>query len=505
MNETLIPVALLMAQISESEAKSFTVSNGVTGRTSRTMKPNYGHIHAHPLPLRTFPLPLFVPHNPFSILQAVWCSIKLWWSRSSSHPPTLYQARLSIDSCSVQVTDPATMRGLWENGFFGKGSLSRSEPSWLERERMRRGLSTLQTSEETTRKRREERKEFKKERARKERAEIERLLEIESKADYMKGAAQSQLAKDHVHPEGASANGMSLDQDNLKKSDTRSEQSSAKGILSIQTVTHSAIPLEPPPEDSACKSPDEEQPRHTSAVAQNEKPRYKKMRLLKSDTSSKSPPAMDSPAEELIHDQEHLQLTPEEAFFLLYGLGVLEIWDAEGTGPLSSHTLLRLFRQGSYFPPRSIADLRMDDPFLVSYVVYHRFRSLGWVVRPGVKFGVDYLLYNRGPVFAHAEFAAVIIPSYNHQYYALPSTSEYDSRRREPKSWEWLHCVNRVQSQVRKSLLLVYVEVPPPDEVSVDRPETANEPVAISIGGLLRRYQVREIIVRRWIPNRTRD
>lgn len=47
--------------------------------------------------------------------------------------------------------------------------------------------------------------------------------------------------------------------------------------------------------------------------------------------------------------------------------------------------------------------LRFDNPFLVNYAVYHHYRSLGWVVKGGIKFCVDYLLYKRGPVFSHAE------------------------------------------------------------------------------------------------------
>lgn len=46
---------------------------------------------------------------------------------------------------------------------------------------------------------------------------------------------------------------------------------------------------------------------------------------------------------------------------------------------------------------------RFDNPFLINYVVYHHYRSLGWVVKGGIKFCVDYLLYKRGPVFHHAE------------------------------------------------------------------------------------------------------
>jgi hypothetical protein len=49
--------------------------------------------------------------------------------------------------------------------------------------------------------------------------------------------------------------------------------------------------------------------------------------------------------------------------------------------------------------------LQLDNPFLINYVVYHHYRSLGWVVKGGIKFCVDYLLYKRGPVFHHAEYS----------------------------------------------------------------------------------------------------
>lgn len=49
-----------------------------------------------------------------------------------------------------------------------------------------------------------------------------------------------------------------------------------------------------------------------------------------------------------------------------------------------------MFRCQSYFPPRTPDMLQPDDPFLLNYVVYHHFRSLGWVVKSGIKFAVDY-------------------------------------------------------------------------------------------------------------------
>ena len=47
--------------------------------------------------------------------------------------------------------------------------------------------------------------------------------------------------------------------------------------------------------------------------------------------------------------------------------------------------------------------LSPDNPFLINYAVYHHYRSLGWVVRGGIKFCADFLLYKKGPVFTHAE------------------------------------------------------------------------------------------------------
>ncbi|KAF7845996.1 hypothetical protein BT93_L5668 [Corymbia citriodora subsp. variegata] len=187
-------------------------------------------------------------------------------------------------------------------------------------------------------------------------------------------------------------------------------------------------------------------------------------------------------------NQEHLQLTIEEAFFLTYGLGVLDIRNSEQSKSISTPDLFNICRRHSYFPPVSITQLRPDDPFLLNYAVYHYYRSLGWVVRPGVKFSVDYLLYNRGPVFSHAEFAIMIIPEY--------SSEVPESEKRGTKDWWWLHCVNRVQSQVRKSLVVCYVEVPK------SLPDQGSE---VDIGAIFRQYKVREFVVRRWLANRSRD
>jgi tRNA-splicing endonuclease subunit Sen2 len=129
--------------------------------------------------------------------------------------------------------------------------------------------------------------------------------------------------------------------------------------------------------------------------------------------------------EEPPEDLEHLQLTLPEAFFLLWNLNCLTVTDphtvVEHNADSMSHIefiiqneLMNIQQiwiafQAAYLTPqffvspRPTPSLQFDNPFLINYIVYHHYRSLGWVVRGGIKFCVDYMLYKRGPVFNHAE------------------------------------------------------------------------------------------------------
>jgi len=129
--------------------------------------------------------------------------------------------------------------------------------------------------------------------------------------------------------------------------------------------------------------------------------------------------------EEPLLDVEHLQLTLQEAFFLVWNLDCLSVLDPHSVcfffssasvfficspsrklKPMSLHDIWLAFQRADLSPvilPSLPAPLQFDNPFLVNYVVYHHYRSLGWVVKGGIKFCVDYLLYKRGPVFTHAE------------------------------------------------------------------------------------------------------
>lgn len=126
-------------------------------------------------------------------------------------------------------------------------------------------------------------------------------------------------------------------------------------------------------------------------------------------------------------NKEHVQLQREEAMFLSFGIGVLQVTKPSGDVETSTSdpTALSLtevwqtFCQASLPVPLRFESfqhsmLRPDNPFILSYVIYHHYRSLGWVVRNGIKFCVDWILYKgadgvagakggAGPVGGHAE------------------------------------------------------------------------------------------------------
>lgn len=106
--------------------------------------------------------------------------------------------------------------------------------------------------------------------------------------------------------------------------------------------------------------------------------------------------------------------------------------------------------------------------------------------------GVPGLLYNRGPVFDHAEYGLLVLPSYADPYWTA------DGRQQPHKSWHWLMGVNRVLSKVFKSLVLVYVDIPPPTSFHDD-----GEP-KLGVADLLKQYKIREQMVKRWSSNRNR-
>lgn len=538
---------------------------------SKPTKADLRQIYALPAPIRTFPLPAFNPSNPLSLLQLAytWAKQLLFAARE---PSVVHEATWDPSLGAVVVRDPASIRALWEQGFYGKGHLSRSEPSWFRAEQVRLGLLEDHVSEVFTAKRREERQTMKWQRAK---AELEAIRQ--TRLD------EARRAQEEARSE-AVVNAVEIGQSGDEKADAErgpAEPASPVGPLELLALPNSrstanlpsasrriselAPPVGPPELLALPNSPAElarlsEKAQNTGAGGRvprerPSEPRDKPVESTHSDPLSplpngpgssqkvetaspmtplkrrksvrfspevhsatvdlSNPPspnlaALNGTANGRAHlaplettkssaahhaqptsippalvDKEHLQLTREEAFFLSFALGTLTI-TTPSKSPIPTRALLDLFRSYSYNPPAET--LGPDDPFLVHYVTYHHFRSLGFAPRPGIKFAVDWLLYLRGPVFDHAEYGVVVVPSYSHP--------EWNGKKGKELSWSWFHGTSRTLSHAVKTILVAYVDVPPPGAFE--------EALGRGVVDVLRLYSVREVIVKRWSPNRNR-
>ncbi|KAI0135927.1 hypothetical protein F4814DRAFT_41370 [Daldinia grandis] len=495
--------------------------------------PPLHQIYALPAPIRTFPLPTFYPSNPLSFFHVVYAWLSQLVSPPSTEPAIIHQGVWSAETRSVHIKDPRSIRALWEQGFFGKGHYSRSEPNWLKREQARRGEHSGHVAEAATVQRREERKLMKWDRARKEQEAIERTRQLEAwvapvgpaellalpnsqhdlKPIYPNDSASESSARIPITNGAANGVSLSLDTATTKDADrtTTAEKeavAASSGINGHSSRPHTptnppkrrkSVRFSPKVESTTFQLSDPPSPHHgalpngnisNGSISNGLSPLARPTDLglsqpvLGSETTAKT--SSESELELELGDKEHLQLCPEEAFYLVFAMGALSIVDPATGKPITAPDLFALCRQVSYMPPRTI-DLRPDDPFLIHYAVYHHFRSLGWVTRPGIKFGVDWMLYNRGPVFSHAEFAVIVLPAYTDPWWRT------QGRQPPRRSWHWLHTINRVQATALKTLVLAYVDIPPPFEEGLGAAE------------VLKRYRVREFIVRRWLSNRNRD
>ena len=555
------------------------------GLTQQKRGPSIHEIYSLPAPVRTFPLPAFFPNNPLSLFHLAYAWLGQVFRPPPAEPSVIHRGVWSAATNSIHITDEKSMRALWEQGFYGKGSLSRSEPSWLKREQVRSGLGKGHVSEIVTVQRRDERAQAKWERARLEQEAIRktRLKEamqtedhhdakaerkpndfsvisapvgplellalpnssldiyapaptaatIDDQANLSVDAEAGRLSPSELTLPGGLLNeqlGMapSTSRAALDISDLTATQASDKqangldainGILpqgdsksiaspeissdsseTKSTKRQKSVRFSPKVESTTFKFSDPPNPNHSAAKA-NGSPLLNGTAGSGTSDGSKSSPRMSSqPATQTVPDaspeaivnREHLQLTPEEAFFLVFGLGALVVTDVSGR-ELSPQELLATFRQYSQLHLQvepDVLHLGPDDEFLMHYAVYHHFRSLGWVPRAGIKFGVDWLLYTRGPVFDHAEFGLIVIPSYSDPWWK--AMGKYSPQ----KTWQWLHSLVRVLAHVTKSLVLVYVDVPPPPRFA--------EGLEGGFAAALSMYTVREVMVKRWSSNRNR-
>lgn len=524
--------------VSPSPGPSTSASPSPAPARKGQPRPNLHLLYKQPAPLKIFPFPSLTS-NPISLLHLALTWLSQVWSPPPAEPSVVHTAYWDHETKTIIITDEKSMIELWQQGFFGKGSLSRSEPNWLKREKTRLGLIRDKVSEVETNRRRAERNRVKWDRARAEQEALEQRRREEAALEVAR--LEQVVIPSEPLPEA------------VVKTPARATAAAPVGPLELLCLPNSQLDLEslssrltPPPEEtidsaevsksSSSSSGNDDADSNTTTSEPTPLKQAKSVRFSPTVESTEflhndppSPPRSvsssslkphgvngntaailddstasgtdeaaknltDSETELVVANKEHLQLLPEEALFLTFAFGALKVIDSATQEAIGPKDLLSLLRQNSYFPPRlSSQDLLPDDPFLIHYAVYHHFRSLGWVPRAGIKFGVDWLLYTRGPVFDHAEYGVLVLPSYSDPYW------KSTGKQAPQKSWHWLMGVNRVLSKVFKSVLLVYVDVPPPTAFLEDGSPRDG------LAELLKKYRIREQLVKRWSSNRNRD
>lgn len=307
---------------------------------------------------------------------------------------------------SVWVTHEADMQRLWRQGFFGKGFLSRSEPSWRRRVENRR-------AELEGREKRED-------------CSQPRPLFFPFLPTHVASFDAGLTSEEITAQRRLERKGTKL----VKKLERDAEKLLAASAAA-STYGGSSAPspsLVPTASTSLAGVPEEEvevlkEQLEKIAEAREEGTEQ----LLVDDGTGNNNGREEADAEETEEPPEpwqlgaeHTQLQPEEAFFLIFSLGCLSLRTAslvpsDAPTPPSRLSIISAFslflRAACPSIPSSLPNTtpdprlnRLDSPFFLSYAAYHHYRSMGWVVRSGVKFCTDWVLYGPGgPVGGHAE------------------------------------------------------------------------------------------------------
>ncbi|KAK4688445.1 tRNA-splicing endonuclease subunit Sen2, partial [Tremellales sp. Uapishka_1] len=432
------------------------------------------------------PLPMTFPSSPSGILHS-YLPTFLLPSNGIAVPKCV--GIFDASTSSVWVLDEGDKETLFRKGFFGKGTLSRSEPSWRERKiGLLKGGDKL-LAEQMREQRRLARKQFKIDRAQAFLDAAKQAEAVLTSGQTPTGAASSG-GETPLLPEGTKLNAQTF----LVRPE-RPDANRNRGKRAFKPrpkpKADSPVPAATPAVSTAASA-------SAGTVAEA---------LGEGEDEDEEEEEFD---ESLVLEMENLQLGLEEAWFLSSAIGVLKVYDPKSETYLPPNGLLPLFLTPAPAPaPSPLAAKRLypDDPFLVSYVVYHHFRSLGWVVKPGIKFASDWLLYKRGPVFSHSMFSVVVIPVYEDHNDRETSPFGHEDWYEERLNWKWMNTIMRVNSLVQKTVILVYVTIPskasfPESSVLQDRSIDINKN---DMASLLKRYSVREVSLTRFGPARRRD
>ncbi|WOL00466.1 putative tRNA-splicing endonuclease subunit Sen2 [Canna indica] len=165
-------------------------------------------------------------------------------------------------------------------------------------------------------------------------------------------------------------------------------------------------------------------------------------------------------------DKHWFQLAPEESFYLCHALKCIKILRKDNTLMDESELWNHFGSKRKTFPE--------------VYKAYSHLRLKNWVVRSGTHYGADFVAYRHHPALVHAEYAVLVIPE-----------KDGNVNNARLSQWSDLCCSLRLSGSVAKTLLVLHVS-------SCDRRDWSSL-------SCLEQVTVEEQIIRRWIPERSRE
>ncbi len=217
-------------------------------------------------------------------------------------------------------------------------------------------------------------------------------------------------------------------------------------------------------------------------------------------------------ASQNVDDFERLQLSPVETVFLGWSVQCIDCIDSRTSLPVNMNAVWKYFALDSV--TRSLPDpipsslsnwvrnssdpwpmcqkLVSQNKFFQRFLSYYHYRRQGLIVRDGIKFASDWLLYQYGPTLDHA-FACVTVLS-------RPMMGS-------PIGWVDVLAGVRVCSSVKKRLRLCVVQPKAPIDVESiqDFWIDSLDQLYSDPDSCLQLFTIQEVDITRWIPERTRE
>ncbi|KAH0860126.1 hypothetical protein HID58_088387 [Brassica napus] len=144
-------------------------------------------------------------------------------------------------------------------------------------------------------------------------------------------------------------------------------------------------------------------------------------------------------------DKKCIQLSFEEAFYLLYNLKCIKIYLQGRCLENEVDTWMYMKSQRPNFP--------------IFFKPYSHLRSKNWVLRSGLQYGVHFVAYRHHPSLVHSEYSVLV--------------QSGDSNRL--RVWSDVHCAVRLSGSVAKTLLTVHVSDGAQNSIVKMKPQIQNQ------------------------------